>query len=549
MTTAIRGWLAGLVAGLALLGGHASGAQQEWGAWKRGAEPARPRERREGGERLRRGGRNRAGQRGGDTGVVQREVGLIANTPEAWRGYTLFAPKHFLYTYLIDNQGEVVNTWPSQYEPGQSVYLLPNGNLLHCCFTRSGGFTRGGEGGRLEEYDWDGNLAWEFDYASDTYLAHHDIAVLPNGNVLALAVEKKSQADCLAAGFRAESLRDRELYPDYVIEIEPTRPRGGRIVWEWHVWDHLIQEHGPGRPNYGDVSEHPERIWVECNGPTATAFWNHMNSIDYNADPDQIMLSVRGSSEIWIIDHSTTTAQARGDSGGRYGKGGRLLFRWGNPAAYQRGTSRDQMLFQQHDTQWIPKGCPGAGNILVFNNGLRRLAPGVASVREAPRPAIGKDWGYSSVDELVPPIAPDGSYRTSDREPYGPERLTWTYVAPEPSTFFAEAISGCQRLPNGNTLICDGTSGVFFEVTPDKRKVWEYVCPVTGDGPVDQGDPVPLDHRGHMLNAVFKTTRYPADFPGFAGKDMRTKGDLVGMKHAHVPENLSKVRMRSGGRR
>jgi len=506
-------------------------AQQTWGTWNgKGKQTAR----------RKRGG----GPRSADFGEVKRQVGLIKNTPAAWEGYTLFAPKHFLYTYLMDNKGQVVNTWTSQYEPGQSVYLLPNGNMLHCCFTKSGGFTRGGEGGRIEEYDWNGKLVWEFDYASDTYLAHHDIAILPNGNILALAVEKKSYAECLAAGFRPDSLRGRELYPDYVIEIDPTRPKGGKIVWEWHVWDHLIQENDRAKANYGDVSAHPERVWVDCNGRGATAFWNHMNSIDYNSELDQIMLSVRGSSELWIIDQTTTTQQAKGENGGKSGQGGGLLYRWGNPAAYQRGTTRDQMLFQQHDTQWIPPGHPGAGNILVFNNGLRRRSPGVRSSRNVSRPTVGKGWGYSSVDELVPPMNADGSYQLKTGGAYGPTRLVWTYVAPKPAEFFAEAISGCQRLPNGNTLICDGTSGVFFEVTPDKQVVWEYVCPVTGSGPIKQGDPIPLDHRAHMMNAVFKTTRYPADFSGFAGKDLTPKGELVGMKHAHVPENRSKGRNR-----
>ena len=532
-----RHWMGSVATAIVVLAAHTLSAGQSWGSWNGERDQAQPRERRRRGDRQRRDG----GPRSDDLGAIRRQVGLIKNTSEAWPGYTLFAPKHFLYTYLMTNDGQVVNTWTSRYEPGESVYLLPNGNLLHCCFTKNGGFTRGGEGGRIEEYDWDGKLVWEFDYASDTYLAHHDIAILPNGNILALAVEKKSYQECLAAGFRRESLRDRELYPDYVVEIQPTRPTGGRIVWEWHVWDHLIQEHDRAKASHGDVSEHPERIWVDCNGRAATAFWNHMNSIDYNPDLDQIMLSVRGSSELWIIDHSTTTGEAKGSSGGRYGRGGGLLYRWGNPAAYQRGSARDQVLFQQHDTQWIPEGCPGAGNILVFNNGLRRLPPGVTSARDLPGP-VGKGWGYSSLDELVPPIDADGTYRLEEEGAYGPSELTWTYVVPEPATFFAEAISGCQRLPNGNTLICDGTSGVFLEVTPDKRTVWEYVCPVTGDGPIKQGDPIPRDHRAHLMNAVFKIMRYPAGFSGFAGTDLTPRGELVGMEHADVPENLSKGR-------
>jgi hypothetical protein len=174
----------------------------------------------------------------GDFGSIERQIGLILNTPQAYEGYTLFAPKHYTRTYLMDNQGQIINTWDSPYEPGQSVYLLPNGQLLHCSFIKGSGGTGGGEGGRIEEYDWDGNLVWEMDYHSRDYGTHHDIEPLPNGNILALVVERKSLQECLDAGFTEQSLRDRELLPDYVIEIEPTYPRGGSIVWEWHVWDH-----------------------------------------------------------------------------------------------------------------------------------------------------------------------------------------------------------------------------------------------------------------------------------------------------------------------
>ncbi len=107
----------------------------------------------------------------------------------------MFAPKHYTNVYLIDNEGRAVHMWETGYEPGQSVYLQPNGNLLHCCFTKNKGFTRGGEGGRLEEFDWDGKMVWEFTYSSDRYLSHHDIAPMPNGNVLMLVVEKKSLTD------------------------------------------------------------------------------------------------------------------------------------------------------------------------------------------------------------------------------------------------------------------------------------------------------------------------------------------------------------------
>ena len=458
--------------------------------------------------------------RDGDFGSLERQIGLISNTPQAYEGYTLFAPKHYTRTYLMNNEGQIINTWDSAHEPGQSVHLLPNGHLLHSSFMKGSGGIGGGEGGRLEEYDWEGNLVWEFDYYTRDYATHHDIEPLPNGNILALAVERKSLQECLDAGFTEQSLRDRELLPDYVIEIEPIYPKGGNIVWEWHVWDHLIQDNDPTKSNYGNPADRPDRISVECNGRNAPAFWNHMNSIDYNPQLDQIMLSVRGCSELWVIDHSTTTEEVAGSTSGRWGKGGDLLYRWGNPAAYNRGTASDQMLFQQHDCQWIEPNCPGAGNILIFNNGLRRLPEGYTDWRDLPPYPVGADWGYSSVDEIIPPTDVNGAHVLESNQAYGPNELIWTYVAPTPTDFFAEAISGCQRLPNGNTLICDGTSGVLFEVTLEGEKVWEYVCPVTGDGPIKQGDPIPLDHRAHAMNAIFKVHRYDPDYPGLADKDL-----------------------------
>jgi hypothetical protein len=208
-------------------------------------------------------------------------VGIFKNDPRAYPGYTLFAPKHHTMIYLMDNEGRAVHSWKSQYEPGQSVYLLENGHLLHCCFTKNRGFTSGGEGGRLEEFDWDGNLVWAFEYSTDQHLSHHDIKPLPNGNVLVLAVEKKSYEDCMAAGFNPRMMRDQQLFPEFFIEVQPTRPKGGKIVWEWHVWDHLIQENDRTKANYGNVAKHPELIDVNCNGRATPAFWNHGNSIAY----------------------------------------------------------------------------------------------------------------------------------------------------------------------------------------------------------------------------------------------------------------------------
>lgn len=431
-------------------------------------------------------------------------VGLFLNTPKACPGYTLFAPKHNTVTYLMDNEGRMVHQWKSSYEPGQSAYLLPNGHLVRAGMLRVQGGTGGGEGGRLEEYDWDGNLVWEFNHATRDYQLHHDFKPMPNGHILALMVEGKSREEAIAAGFDPRMLRDDFLVPDAVVEIEPIYPQGGKIVWEWHVWDHLIQNTEQTKPNYGDPAAHPELVDVACNGRATAAFWNHMNSLDYNPALDQIVLSVRGCNEIWIIDHSTTMKEAAGHTGGKHGKGGDLIYRWGNPAAYSRGTSRDKQLVQQHDSQWIPDGSPGAGHLTIFNNGY--------------------DRGWSSVEEIVPPVDANGRYLLEAGKAYGPEKPIWHYEAKNRTDFFSSEISGAHRLPNGNMLICAGVIGHLFEVTPTGEMVWQYVNPMVRGGILAQGELPGKDMRGHLWNAVFKVHRYAPDYPGLTGRDLTPKG-------------------------
>lgn len=431
-------------------------------------------------------------------------VGLFLNTPQACSGYTLFAPKHNTVTYLMDNEGRVVHQWTSSYEPGQSAYLLPNGHLVRAGMLRVQGGTGGGEGGRLEEYDWEGNLVWEFNHATRDYQLHHDFKPMPNGHILALMVERRSREEAVAAGFDPRMLRDDFLVPDAVVEIEPVYPKGGKIVWEWHVWDHLIQNTDSTRANYGDPAAHPELVDVACNGRATPAFWNHMNSIDYHPALDQIVLTVRGCNEIWFLDHSTTTKEAAGHAGGKHGKGGDLIYRWGNPAAYGRGAAHDKQLVQQHDAQWIPEGCPGAGHLTIFNNGY--------------------DRGWSSLEEIVPPLDTNGRYLLEAGKAYGPDKPVWHYEAKNRADFFSSEISGAQRQPNGNTLICAGVVGHLFEITPAGEMVWQYVNPMVRGGILAQGELPGKDMRGHLWNAVFKVHRYAPDYPGLIGRDLTPRG-------------------------
>ncbi|MCY2990091.1 MAG: aryl-sulfate sulfotransferase [Planctomycetota bacterium] len=484
-------------------------------------------------------------------GHHSQNIGLIENDPQAFPGYTLLAPIFSTTTYLIDMDGRVVNTWDSEYEPGQVAQLLENGHLL-----RAGSLARknaafsagGGTGGRVQELAWDGELVWDFEYSSDNYLLHHDVKRLPNGNLLMIAWERKTAAQAIAAGRSPELQGQGELWPDFVIEVHPTGPTTGEIVWQWHVWDHLIQDHDSSQANYGDVALRPERIDVNhCFGwadqltnkeldklkslgylGSSTARkprrvnpeWTHINAIAYNAQLDQIALSVLGFNELWIIDHSTTVAEAAGHAGGRSGKGGDLVYRWGNPQTYRAGTATDQRLFAQHDVHWIAPGLPGAGHLLLFNNGRHR-----------------PDGDYSSVEEIVPPADEDGRYLCQPGAAFGPDRTVWSYTASEKSRFYSLHISGAQRLPNGNTLICGGASGTLFEVTPNGNVVWKYINPVSrqhpgtpdsrparpaadnrekpSDGPGRRSGP-----RDEPTNTVFRAYRYAPDYPGLTGKDL-----------------------------
>lgn len=442
------------------------------------------------------------------------KVGLLKYEPRAWPGYTLFAPKHYTHTYLINNQGRQVHEWTKgQYEPGQSCYLRENGHLVRAAMTKGPLSTGGGEGGRIEEYDWDSNLVWELDFSTDKYMQHHDFCILPNGNIIMLVVEKKTYDEAIAAGFDPSKLAlgirsSGYMVPDAVYEVKPTLPKGCEVVWKWSVWDHLIQDFASSKANYGNVAAHPELVDPNGDGKQIPAFWNHMNSITYHTGFDQIMLSVRGQSEVWIIDHSTTIAQAAGHTGGKYNKGGDLLYRWGNPRVYQAGIQNDEKLFQQHNATWIESNCPGAGDILCFNNGLGR--------------------NYSTVDQWTPPVDAMGNYRLTSGSAFGPKEFTWTYRANPPTSMYDEAISGAQRLPNGNTLIDSGTHGRFIEVTPQGETVWEYINPVVTDGPLGRGSTIPEDKArpGEFMNAVFRVLRYSLDFPAFSARNLNPVGPI-----------------------
>ncbi|MDG1715712.1 aryl-sulfate sulfotransferase [Lacinutrix sp.] len=430
----------------------------------------------------------------------QNTVGTLRNDLGSYDAYTLLSPINSTETYLLNNCGQVVHQWTSTYTPGASVYLLENGNLLRTGKIANNNFQFGGVGGKIELFDWDNNLIWEYTYTDSTYTQHHDIYPLPNGNILMIVATVMTEAEALQAGRNPANLTQGEVFNEQILEIQPFGTNQANVVWEWNIKDHLVQDFDATKDNFGVVADNPNRLdFNYINATNATANWLHCNSLQYNPALDQLVLSSRIMSEIYIIDHSTTTAEAATSTGGTYGKGGDFLYRWGNKAAYDKGTSSNQTLFGQHYPHWIADGLTDAGKIMIFNNGGARA--------------------YSSIDIIDPMVTTPGNYTYDNVNGYGPTNAEWIYTTPTNTDFFTAILSSGERLPNGNTLICDGDSGYFFEIDPAENIVWEYVNPDATNGIINQGDTA-------SFNLVFRAHKFSFDYPAFTGKNL-TPGDPI----------------------
>jgi antitoxin component YwqK of YwqJK toxin-antitoxin module len=424
----------------------------------------------------------------------QNTVGVISNSSGVYNGYTLFTSQ--TETYLINNCGEVINQWSSNYPPGNAVYLLEDGSLLRACKINNSVINFGGTGGRIEKYDWDGNLIFEYNYSDNTKNQHHDIYPMPNGNILVLAATIMSNSEAIQAGRNPDNLVDGNLFNEQIIELQPTGSNSANIVWEWNINEHLIQDFDATKDNFGDVANNPQKLDVNyLSDFSGINNWLHINSIQFNESLNQIIMSSRHLNEIYIIDHSTTTEQAATSTGGVYGKGGDFLYRWGNPQSYRRGTINDRQLFGQHNPYWIPDGLEDEGKIMLFNNGF------------------GRTPSFSEVYTLSLPETTPGVYNYINGTAFGPKNPDEIYS--DGLNFFSRILSSAQRLLNGNTLICDGDSGYFFEIDSNNEIVWEYINPSSDSGILSQGN-----NPDDFPNIVFRATKYALDYPAFEGRDL-----------------------------
>ncbi len=432
------------------------------------------------------------------TSTPRPPVGVNVNGAAALDGFVLLTSAYHNKFYLIDGQGRVAYEWIRNGALGK---LRDDGKLLAAH-----------TGTSLAEINPDGTDA----YTYATPDQHHDVLKLANGDYMYIDSDYLSAAEATAAGANPACLpagndKGQVLELDSVVVLRPSGTNGGSEVWRWNVRDHLIQDFDSSKANYGVVADHPERIDINyglcrMHQSNNTFLKNphhltHLNSIDYNAELGQILITSRHFSEAWVIDYSTTTSQAAGSTGGTYGKGGDLLYRWGNPRTFRGGAKSDQELFFPHNAHWIPDGLPGAGNVIVYNNGFEH-------------PGYLRD--YASVDEVVFP-AYEGNYLRAGSG-FMPATRVWSYFMRERTWLMSNA----QRLPNGNTLIVEGEHGRITEVTPDGEVVWHYRSPLV------RGTQVLL--RGSEPSApgdvwIYRAYKYAADHPGIAALTLIAEAD------------------------
>ena len=405
---------------------------------------------------------------------AQSQFGVKLNTEEAYDGYILF--ENTQNTYLINNCGEILNTWDGVNQTDNHTKFTVDGTMMYI------------RNNAVLEVDWDGTILNFVTHGDQNLLLEYESILLPNKNYLCLGRRAFTLAQFEAVGYDPGIGFPSQV--DVVVELDRNT---GQIVWEWNIIDHMIQDSNPSANNYGDISENPQLLNA---GAINTVDWIFtesfmINGMDYNPELDQIALSVRKLGEVVVIDHSTTTEEAKGSTGGKYGKGGDILYRWGNPMNYGRGTVEDRVLYFQHNPNWITEGSH-KGKLIIFNNGLAR-----------PNTSVN----YSSIPIISTPVDEDGFYTIMNNAAFGPEEPDVNYDRNDTdSQFFSAYTSGAEVMPNENIYVTLGQEGRLFELNTAGDVVWEYI--------------VKWD------DYIFRSEKYSKDHPIFEGKDLTPIGTV-----------------------
>lgn len=332
------------------------------------------------------------------------------------------------HSFILNKSGERLWSWEFNESLGNDLKLLPSAHVLGMFnYEESPIKFGGGYAGLTQIIDFNDTITWEFKYASKNFLSHHESVFLPNGDLLMLSWERVSEKEAHMHGVNMEG----DIFPEKIIQIDTATKE---IVWQWRSWDHIVQDHDATKLSYGDILENKELININYalreNGDIM-----HANGIFYDATRDVLFVSINHYSEVWVIDHQYNVAETAGELGD-------LLFRLGNPRAY-KDTVASVFLDRTHTPNLIPEGYPGAGNLLLFNNGLKAKKSVV--------------YEFDIPEKLT-------------IEDIEKADLIWSF---SDKNLSYGRISGAYRLSNGNTLICEGDYG-FWEITDQKEIVWQY---------------------------------------------------------------------------
>jgi hypothetical protein len=382
---------------------------------------------------------------------------MVFATSSTFDGYTFVFSGSTATLYDMDKQ--IVHQWTNLASNAACCAdLLRDSSILWQSSAKNTGWQNGGalQGGRFQIIKWDNTVAWDYTYASVDYMPHHDMEPVYYTN------DPREKPNILVISYT--------VWGDKITELKPTGLNTAEVVWEWCGSDHTCDSgKGTDKPEVLDKAKGGAGMGGGFGKSATGGIFPgnrtfdrmHTNNVSFNRTLNQLVLSVKGYNEIMVIDHSTTTAQAKGTTGGRWGKGGNILYRWGMPSNY--GMSDAQQLRGQHCGSWIPDTMlgsglpiPGAFNMVCVDNMNKRVV------------------------EIIPAGTSNGVYPRTAGTAYAPGSTLWTYAVSD-----MQGNEGTvQRLPNGNTLICTGGTGMggiggkgcrVFEITSGSSPqiVWE----------------------------------------------------------------------------
>lgn len=452
------------------------------------------------------------GSREGDdaAGVLQYDE------DKSYGGYVLLSPKDARATYLVDMQGRAVHRWPLPTGMNVSIVarLLDNGNLLRGIKPTKTAMDKAGPGTIIQELNWQGNVVWQYPDATSEpdrqTRPREDYYRMPNGNTLFIAFEEITRDQALALGATEKRLGAgiESFWPNKLVEVNPE----GQIVWQWRFQDHYSSE------SLGNQSD-PGKLDInvtETNLASVNRDMSHSGVLDYDAVNDQILFSARIASELYIVDHSTAhyDEPAVGIEAAK-GPAGDFLWRYGNPGNYLAGARHvradpgDRQLFSGHGANWIPVGMPGAGNVLVHNNGVGRSGSMPETMPQTAlwllqRFVLSNTDDYATIDEINPVTG----------------EMVWRFRASESKAISGFVGGSAYRLPNGNTHVTSGQHGHIFEVTNAGEVVWEYLSPATSYGAMSR----PLAYPFQMNQTSY---RFAADHPALRNKNLQSLGTIL----------------------